>query len=213
MNRFSLLLKVACGVAAGFLAGAGAQAEELQLNPNFHYFVTGKVVGPRSFSVGDPANWNIELIDLRGHSAGKKIKVQPENYQGENDALHLVWSKAKMTGQVALYGSPINLAAVRDQATLVFDLKLKRKPTKDVTIAMDCEWPCRGSFNATSTLRKFPIGEWRYFSLPLNCVRGDKFDLSKINGVFLMSTDGALELSLANIRLERLGEGEKGCVD
>ena len=118
-----------------------------------------------------------------------------------------------MNGQLALYGSPINLSAVRDQATLVFDLKLDRKPTQDVTISMDCEWPCRGGFNATKILSKFPKGEWRYFSLPLNCIRGDKFDLSKINGVFLMSTEGALELSLANIRIERLAEGEKGCVD
>lgn len=213
MNRFALPFRYACGLAACFLAGAWAQAEAPQLNPNFHYFIAGQVVGPRSFSVGDPSNWNINLIDLTGHSAGKKIKVKPEDYQGKNDALHVVWSKAKMTGQLALYGSPINLSAVRDQATLVFDLKVERKPTRDVTIAMDCEWPCRGGFNATNTLKKFPKGEWRYFSLPLNCIRGDNFDLSKINGVFLMSTEGALELSLANIRIERLAEGETGCVD
>jgi hypothetical protein len=213
MNRFSLLMRYASGLAAGLLMGAGAQAEAPQLNPNFHYFIGGQVVGARGFNIGDPTNWSINLIDLTGHSAGKKIRVTPEDYQGKNDALHVVWSRAKMLGQIALYGDPINLSAVRDQTTLVFDVKLGRKPTRDVTIAMDCEWPCRGSFNATNTLRKLPIGEWRYFSLPLNCVRGDKFDLAQINGVFLMSTEGVLELSLANIRLERLGEGEKGCVD
>lgn len=213
MNRFSLPFRYVCGLAACFLAGAAAGAEAPSLNPNFHYFIAGQVVGPRGFSIGDPTNWSINLIDLAGHSASKKIKVKPEDYQGKNDALDVVWSRAKMTGQLALYGDAINLAAVRDQATLVFDVKLKRKPTRDVTIAMDCDWPCRGSFNATKTLNKFPVGEWRYFSLPLNCVRGDKFDLSKINGVFLMSTEGALELSLANIRLERLAEGEKGCLD
>lgn len=213
MNRFALPFRYACGLAAWFLVGASTHAETPQLNPNFHYFIAGQVVGPRGFSVGDPGNWSISLIDLIGHSVGKKVKAKPEDYRGKNDALNVVWSKAKMNGQLALYGDPINLSAVRDKATLVFDLKLERKPTKDVTISMDCEWPCRGSFNATSTIKKFPIGEWRYFSLPLNCIRGDKFDLSKINGVFLMSTDGAMALSLANIRLERLAEGEKGCVE
>lgn len=213
MQRSFLPFRYALGLAAFFLTGSLATADTPQLNPNFHYFIAGQVVGPRGFSVGDPSNWSISLIDLVGHSVGKKVKAKPEDYQGKNDALNVVWSKAKMNGQLALYGDPINLAAVRDQATLVFDLKVERKPTKDVTISMDCEWPCRGSFNATNVLKKFPKGEWRYFSLPLNCIRGDKFDLSKINGVFLMSTDGALELSLANIRLERLAEGEKGCVD
>ncbi len=213
MNRFSLFLHGVCVFAACCLTAVGAHADNPAFNPNFHYFISGQVVGERGFVLGDPANWSIPLIDLRGHTANKKVKVEPEDYQGKNDALHIVWSKAKMNGQIGLYGTPINLAAVRDQVTLVFDVKLMRKPNRDVTIAMDCEWPCRGSFNATKTLRKFPIGEWRYFSLPLNCVRGDKFDLSKINGVFLMSTEGALELSVANIRLERLGEGETGCVE
>ena len=142
---------------ASLLVNIGAQADTPLLNPNFHYFIAGKVVGPRGFSVGDPANWNIELIDLAGHSAGKKVKVVPEDYQAKNDALHVTWSKAKMNGQLALYGSPINLSAVRDQATLVFDLKLDRKPTQDVTISMDCEWPCRGGFNATKILSKLGI--------------------------------------------------------
>jgi hypothetical protein len=201
------------GLLAGLLVGALAQADGPQLNPNFHYFVAGQVVGERGFVLGDPANWSIELIDLAGHSANKKVKVQPEDYQGTKDALHIVWSRAKMNGQIGLYGTPINLAAVRDQATLVFDVKVERKPTKDVTLAMDCGWPCRGSFNAANVLRKLPMGEWRYFSLPLNCIRGNNYDPSKINGVFMMATEGALELSVANIRIERLAEGEKGCVD
>jgi hypothetical protein len=201
------------GLLACFLAGAEAQADAPQFNPNFHYFIGGKVIGPRTFVLGDPANWGIELIDLSGHTANKKVKVQPEDYRSKNDALHIVWSKAKMNGQIALYGTPINLSAVRDQVTLVFDVKVERKPTSDVTVAMDCEYPCRGTFNAANVLRKFPKGEWRYFSLPLTCIRGNNFDLSKINGVFLMATEGAMELSIANIRLERLSEGERGCVD
>lgn len=213
MTRSFRSFRFVGGLMACFLAGASVQAESPAFNPNFHYFIGGQVVGERGFILGDPANWSIELIDLAGHSANKKVKVQPENYQGKNDALHIVWSKAKMNGQIALYGPPINLAAVRDQATLVFDVKVERKPTQDVTLAMDCGWPCRGSFNAANVLRKFPKGEWRYFSLPLNCIRGEGYDPSKINGVFLMATEGALELSVANIRIERLAEGEKGCVD
>ncbi len=193
---------------------AEEKAAETQYNPNFHYFVGGQLPGGRSFTVGDPAKWDVPVTNLAGQSLTKKLTVKPADYQGKGDAMHVEWSKSDKVGQLALYGAtPINLTSVKDQAGLVFDVKMHRKPKQHVTVAMDCNWPCRGSFNAQSSFQKMPKDKWVGFAVPLSCLKGDTFDLSKINGVFLISTNGPLEMTIANIRLEKLGEGENKCAE
>lgn len=191
----------------------GARTQPSQLNPNFFYFFNGEIPGGRSFTLGDDKNWNVPVRDLKGRSATGKITVQPEDYQGTGDALNAVWTGKAGKGQLALYGDPLNISAIKDKAALVVDLQLKRKPSDRVTFSLDCEWPCRGDFEASHILRKMPTKKWVTLPIPLNCFRGETFDLSRINGFFLLSTEGRMELSLANIRIERLEEGNPGCTD
>lgn len=47
--------------------------------------------------------------------------------------------------------------------------------------------------------------------IPLNCFAGDDFDLAKISSPFTLATDGKFTVSITNIRLEKLAEGEQGC--
>lgn len=198
---------------AAVYGAEGPSTAQPQLNPNFFYFFNGDILGGRGFTLGDPKNWNVEVVALRGESATGKLKVQPEDYQGKNDALNAVWSRQKQRGQLALYGPPLDLAAVKDKAALVVDIKMTRKPKGAVTFSMDCEWPCRGNFEAAHILKKMPIDRWAALPIALNCFRGDTFDLSKINGIFLVSTESVLGMSIANIRLERLPDGDTGCGD
>ena len=62
-------------------------------------------------------------------------------------------------------------------------------------------------------IKTMPKGEWLSLPPPLNCFKSDNFDLSKINGPFDIPTDGKFTVSTTNIRLEKLGEGEKGSVE
>lgn len=190
--------------------GATRQAQ-VQLNPDFFYFFGGNIIGSRGFSLGDPNKWGVPVTNLSGKSAGNKIEVSPTNYQGENDAIHAVWSRHKIKGELALYGPPINIEAHKNAAALTFDLNMKRKPNKEVKIGLDCSYPCRAEVSAGNLLRKYPANTWITFPVPLNCFDSKNFDLSKINGVFMISTEGRMEMSIANIRLERLPEGDKGC--
>ena len=43
--------------------------------------------------------------------------------------------------------------------------------------------------------------------------KSDNFDLSKIVGPFSIATEGKFTVSITNIRLEKLPEGDKGCVE
>jgi hypothetical protein len=92
-------------------------------------------------------------------------------------------------------------------------MRVDVKPDKDVKIGLDCGYPCRAELSVNRMIKKMPKGEWFSLPLPLNCFKSDNFDLSKINGPFSISTDGKFTVSITNIRLEKLDENDKGCVD
>lgn len=192
--------------AAQSTAGSG-------LNPDFFYFVKGEVVGPRGILLGDPGKWGLNVEGLTGESASGKIKIKPEDFQFENDALRIKWSRENMKGELGIYGPATNIAAYVNNAALAFDVKVNSLPKESVKVGMDCGYPCRAEFEIGKTLRKLKKGKWTSFPVPLNCLKSSNFDLSKIGGVFLISTSGKLDLSVANVRLEKLSEGMAGCTE
>ncbi|WP_162926452.1 putative glycoside hydrolase [Teredinibacter purpureus] len=107
----------------------------------------------------------------------------------------------------------MNLSAVENAAAIVFDLKIDKTPSKAVSVGMDCGYPCRAEFEIGATLRKSPKKKWFSMPIPLNCFKSDDFDLSKISSPLSISTEGKMTLSIANIRIERLPEGEQGCAE
>src|SRR5690606_19716904 len=122
--------------------GATRQAQ-VQLNPDFFYFFGGNIIGSRGFSLGDPNKWGVPVTNLSGKSAGNKIEVSPTNYQGENDAIHDVWSRHKIKGELALYRASINIEAHKCAAALTLALNVTRKPDNDVKIGLDFGYSCR----------------------------------------------------------------------
>jgi beta-glucosidase len=65
----------------------------------------------------------------------------------------------------------------------------------------------------SSRRRRYDKG-WVTFAVPLNCLTNtasaQQFDSSRVNGL-LIATDGQLEMSIADIRLALLPEGDQGC--
>lgn len=181
-------------------------------NPNYFYYYDGNAIA-RGWSVGDPGNWTVPLENGTAKSANGKISAQLDNFKREGDAIRAVWSKKKERGQLSLFGNPINIKEYENRAALTFEIKVNKKPSKPVELSMDCGWPCRGSVHIRETLQKAKTGEWFLMPVPLNCfsIGAENFDLTKINGIFVLATEGKLDVSVANIRLELLPENEKGC--
>lgn len=201
-----------CLTASHMVLSAPKSGEKL--DPKFYYFYQGEYTGGRLFSVGDPGDWAIPVTSKSAVSKKSKVKVSPISYKGESVAIRAEFDKKKkMRGQLALYGYPVDLSGARDIGALTFDVMVHKKPNKDVKLAMDCNYPCRAEVSIRKLLRQYPQDEWTPFFVPLNCFKSDNFDLSDINGVFVLSTEGELEISVANLRLERLPESEKGCSD
>lgn len=182
-------------------------------NPTYFYLVKGELNG-RTISLGDPSNWSTNIEGRTGKSAGGKISVTPINHNAKDDAIQLTWApRKKVVGSLGLYGAAIDLSKFKDAASLTIDMRVDVKPDKDVKIAMGCGYPCLADISINAMIKQMPKGEWFSLPLPLNCFKSDNFDLTKIVAPFSITTDGKFTVSIANIRLEKLGEGEKGCVD
>ncbi|WP_235425608.1 putative glycoside hydrolase [Cellvibrio mixtus] len=211
-NAFSPLTSFLTCASLGFFMALPVQAQNT-LNPAYFYLVKGELIN-RSISLGDPSNWSLNIQGREGKSAGGKIEVAPIDFKAQGDAIQIKWSpRSKEVGNLGLYGSAIDLSKFKDAAALTIDMRVDVKPDKDVKIGLDCGYPCRADLSINSLIKKMPKGEWFSLPLPLNCFKSDNFDLSKIVGPFSISTDGKFTVSITNIRLEKLGDGEKGCVE
>lgn len=194
-----------------------AQAEDAAkpaINPKLTYIHEGQAVNGWGFQLGDPDNWATPVDASRiAKSASGKISVEPTDKAGKDDALKISWSPRKaVKGVIALYGSPLDLSKFKDEGALALDIRLDMKPDKDVTFGMDCGYPCRSEIHLSKSLKDLPKDQWTTLPIPLNCLLKDGFDISKVNGPFVISTDGKLGISISEVRLLRLPEGEKGCV-
>lgn len=184
---------------------------QTELNPTYFYLVKGELIG-RSISLGDPSNWSTSLPGREGQSASGKITVAPTDFKATGDAIQINWSpRKKVQGSFGLYGGTLDLAKFKDAASITIDMRVDGKPDKEVKIGLDCGYPCRADIVINSMIKKMPKGEWFSLPLPLNCFKSDNFDLSKINGPFTIATEGKFKVSITNIRLEKLPEGDKGC--
>lgn len=210
MGNTSIKTLLSCA-SFGLLMTPAVQAQNL--NPNYFYLVKGELIS-RNISLGDPGNWNTSLPGREGKSASGKVEVAPIDFKATGDAIQIKWSpRKKVQGNFALYGNPIDLSKFKNTASLTIDMRVDVKPDKNVNIGLDCGYPCRADLSINRMIQKMPKGEWFSLPLPLNCFKSDNFDLSKINGPFSIATDGKFTVSITNIRLEKLPEGEKGCVE
>jgi len=208
-NTHKFLIALSC---AGLMNPLIAKAQG-DINPNYFYLVKGEPIS-RSISLGDPTNWSTNIQGRAGTSAGGKVEVAPTDFKAAGDALQITWSpRKKIQGNLGLYGNPVDLSKIKDIASLTIDMRIDVKPDKEVRIGLDCGYPCRADLPINGLIKKLPKGEWFSLPIPLNCFKSDNFDLSKIVGPFTIATEGKFTVSIINIRIEKLLDGEKGCIE
>ncbi len=206
---FLAILISTCNSQTVFAADAAKPA----INPNFIYINEGKAVEGWGLQLGDPENWAMAVdASRKAKSASGKVSIEPADRVDKGDALKISWSPRNTNkGSVAVYGTPIDLSKFENEGALVFDMRLDMKPDKDVTFGMDCGYPCRSEMHVGKILKDLKKDEWTTVPIPLNCFTKEGLDIKKVNAPFVIGTDGKLGITIANVRLQKLPEGEKGC--
>ena len=167
------------------------------------YFVAGKPGHGWSFAVGEDAGARSALDGAKGASSGNVVRITGLDRAAQEDARLLTWS-GDGSGVVALQGSsPVDLQReANGQLSLAFDYKVERPPTASVQLGLECGDSCGGAVSIEEKLRAAPAGEWRGFKILLQCFQHRGADMRRITAPFTLTTDGALSIGVANVRLE-----------
>lgn len=201
-----------CAASLALALASSSYAQNAAVNNKLNYLVDGELVSGWGLQLGDPTNWSTSVSNRTGESASGKIKVEPSDRNAKGDALKVIWDGRKsVQGNLAIYGSPLDLSKLENDGALYIEIKVITPPSGNVTIGMDCGYPCGGKVPVGKNLKQLKRNEWDMLPIPLNCLTKEGLDLKKVNGPFLMSTDGKLQIELGNIKLLKLAEGDPGC--
>jgi beta-glucosidase len=193
------------------LPEAGAAAAEA--TNRTVYFEAGAVAPWRLYVGDDVENPALEVIGTRTATANStRLVVQPVDRALQGDAIRARWDGSGTAWLFAQGPPPIDLSRESNgMLSLSFDVMVEAPPTAPVTLAMGCGEGCRGTVDMTQVLQKLPPKEWRTLNVKLRCFEAAGGQMQRITRPFELTTAGALDIRLANIRLTSAPEGETIC--
>lgn len=88
------------------------------------------------------------------------------------------------------------------QGAMVFDVKVDAKPTQDVHLGMSCGQDCLAEKSITQVLEN-ASGDWKTISISLQCFTLDRLKADMVLSPFYIRTNGKLDLTFHDIRIEK----------
>ena len=158
------------------------------------------------------APWQLVLLDnlnnmvLVTTSKGEvsTVSVSAVDNKVQEDARRIVWNG---TGKgIVSFGAlqRTDLTPYAEQkAALVFDFKVNQKPNDSVTIGMNCGTDCETYLDMTDAINNAAEGEWASLAIPLECYSSKRVKMDMVMAPFAMATQGVLDITLYNIRIEK----------
>ena len=96
--------------------------------------------------------------------------------------------------------------ASRGDVMLVLTLRPEVIPTTHVALGAACGDGCSAQLPLTQALAKLPVGQWTTLGVPLKCLGAAGADVTKLDRVLSLESDGQLQLSLSKVALGALNE-------
>ena len=135
-------------------------------------------------------------------SAGDNITVASIDMLSQEDARKITW-KGLRAGRVLLQTKkPQDLSRyLAEGAALTMDVRVDQAPAAAVFAGMDCAAEhCGGELPLQQPLANLPRGDWGQISIDLQCFANAGADFSQVSSGLYLRSEGALTLSVANIK-------------
>ncbi len=166
------------------------------------WLFVSRPMAPWSIYIGDGRQSPVEVTGNQASSGDdKNITVASIDKLSQEDARQIQW-KGIRQGEVALRAEkPQNLGSyLEENAALMLDIRVDRKPTSSVTASISCDTGCKGSLALNDSLESLPVGRWEQISVDLQCFARQGVDFSQVSSALVLETQGSLALSVANIK-------------
>jgi beta-glucosidase len=152
--------------------------------------------------------WQLSLTDNLNNTkpvTASVLSLGAINYRAvdrlvQEDSIQLQWSGKAQASAGFIAKERVDYSSIPEQAALVFDIKVDKKPSAEVKLIMNCGSDCGAEKAITDTLQKANIGQWQTLSVSMNCFKKAKMDM--LLSPFTLSTAGELGLSLHHLRIE-----------
>lgn len=187
-------LAVAALACGGVLAADPPKPEPLQV-----YNAQG-TVAPNLLYLGTPANW-AAVVPKNGRGAANagSINVEPAQVDGK-DGMRINWTGG--IGQIYSQSKSAvdQLDYLDANSAMVFEAVVHNPPEDQVTMRVDCRYPCMGVVDTTEMYRKAPVDKPFTVKIPLGCFEATGTKFTAVNTPFLIFTTKKFSLSVADIR-------------
>jgi beta-glucosidase len=157
-------------------------------------------VAPYTLFLGTPANFSTP-VPKNGTGAldAGAIKVEPTRV-GDMHGMKFTWTGGP--GQFHLQSKTANdlLDYIDADAAMVFDAVVHKAPDGQVTMRVDCRYPCLGVVDMTGFYRSAPIGQKVQVKVPLSCYEATGTKFTVVDTPLVIFTTKPFALSVANVR-------------
>lgn len=178
---------------------AAATVDASKLAPMYAYGDKGNVQ-PYSLFLGTPANFSTTVPQNgMGSLDAGAIKVEPTKV-GDSHGMKFTWTGG--LGQFHLQSRTSNdlLDYLEANSALVFDTVVHKTPEDQVTMRIDCRYPCLGVVDMTNYFKTAPLNQKMTVKMPLSCFEATGTKFTAVNTPIVIFTTKAFGLSVANVR-------------
>lgn len=120
----------------------------------------------------------------------------------QEDARRLVWAGHQASEVSLVAGTNQDFSDYFEEGSvLTFLLKVDQYPTQEVDLSLNCEEGCSGIVSLAEMMKSQELSVWNDIFVDLNCFAADKSDLENLTEMFVLGTEGTLDISLSDIKV------------
>lgn len=151
--------------------------------------------------IGDQEGWRVPVTARSASSPSGVVSVRNIDMSTQEDAREVTWHGGG--AQISFHGNrPLDLTRLAGaKAQLTFEVRVDTRPESQVILRMDSAYPNWGSLDVTEILRELPQGDWQTVAIDLARFIESGTDPRCVETPFLLWTEGAMRLSVANIAI------------
>ncbi|WP_371395926.1 exo 1,3/1,4-beta-D-glucan glucohydrolase [Fretibacter rubidus] len=183
----------------------------LSVKNDSDYFRVGKAVFPWALYASDDAG-KTTIATTRGRSPMGVIQVNSADDGAQENIRTIAWD-GRGPARFEVGGNAIDLSRQTTGDMAVY-FRIRRDTdmgNADLSLGVLCGTNCKaGTQDLGSSLSKAPEGEWQDYQVKLSCF-GEGDDLDQVTAPFTLSSTGAFQVSLSDVRLVS-NEGAATCL-
>jgi len=175
------------------------------------YFDKGLPVQPWSLRVSNGAD-STRITTTPTEAIGGRVKVTAIDDQVQEGARRFVLAgDGPATIALTSEGSVDISREANGDVMLLVRLRRDAAAPKDVKVGMSCGSGCGGTLPFGDTLASVDAGKWTTVGISLKCFQKAGVDVSKVNDILTVTSEGKLDLALSQVKLGTVADKNHAC--